>query len=284
LDRVSIFTQENIQHNYGPDATLSNSFFKIVVNQINQNLRFFLQSGDRSSFYFANIPAFDSISAFFFWMGLGLIFTRPRRLPELTMIVWFVLGIFFGGVITNDAPSGSRLILTACILFVISGVFIQRTWDAINNTYKQLPNIHLSLGWLISPIILAALALTLYLNYNYNFVIYPKAGINILSISLTKEINAIAPMNHIYLFGIGEQYSTHGTIKFLAGDKKVIDITKLEELPPEADDGKGVTVLITSSHFEQAAELLSLYPQGKMSDEYRDGYLEFKKFQIPPLK
>lgn len=283
IGAVSIFNPENIRNNYGQDATLSNSIVKIIISQLDKNLGFFLQSGDRGSFYYTNIPAFDRITAFLFWLGLGVILTRPKRLPEMFILIWFILGIVLGGVITNDSPNGTRLLITSAVVYLGAAAFVQRTWDELIKFYKGIPNIHISLEWIFAPIILAGLAATLLINYNYNFVIYPKAGVNILSISLAKEINTVAPNNHIYLFGGGDIYSNHGTIRYLAGDHKVIDITNVDEVPPVADDGKGITVFATYTNFEQFAEIASLYPQGKLTDEYRDGFLEFKKFQIPSL-
>lgn len=284
IGAVSIFNPENIRNNYGQDANLSNSIGKIIISQLEKNLGFFLQSGDRGSFYYTNIPAFDRITAFLFWLGLGVILTRPKRLPEMFILIWFILGIVLGGVITNDSPNGTRLLITSAVVYLGAAAFVQRTWDELIKFYKGIPNIHISLEWIFAPIILAAMIATLIINYNYNFVIYPKAGVNILSISLAKEINTVAPNNHIYLFGGGDIYSNHGTLRYFAGEHKVVDITNVNEIPPAADDGKGITVLATYTNFEQFAEIASLYPQGKLTDEYRDGFLEFKKFQIPPLK
>lgn len=283
IGAVSIFNPANIQNNYGADATLGNSIGKILISQLDKNLGFFLQSGDGGSFYYTNIPAFDKITAFLFWLGLGVILARPKRLPEMFILIWFFLGIVLGGVITNDSPNGTRLLITTAIVYLASGAFIQRSWDEIIKFYRRIPNIHVSLEWIIAPIIIAAMAATLAINYNYNFVVYPKAGVNILSIKIAEEINADAPTNHIYLFGAGDLYSNHGTIKYLAGNQEIIDISKLEDLPPQAKDGKGITVLATFTNFENFSQIAALYPQGKLSDEYRDGYLEFKKFQIPPL-
>lgn len=282
LDTVSIFNPDNIRHNYGEDATLSNSIVKVFSNQFKQNFGFFIQSGDRSSFYYRNIPAFDSITAILFWLGLGVVLSRPRRLPELTLIILFFLGFVIGGVITNDSPSGSRLIMISSSIFIIIGVFVQRTWDSIHNIYKKLPDIHLSLEWIISPIYLAFIIATFFINYNYYFVIYPDAGINILSINIAEEVNADASNNHVYLFGEGNLYANHGTIRFFTGNDKVQDLKQLNELPPLINDGKGITVLATYSNFEKFAEIESIYPGGILTDEYRDDKFLFMKYQIPP--
>jgi len=210
--------------------------------------------------------------------------SRPRRLPEMFIIIWFVLGIILAGVITNDSPNGTRLLIITAVVYLGAAAFVQRTWDELIKFYRRIPNIHISLEWIFAPIVLAAIITTSIINYNYHFVIYPKAGVNILSIKMAEEINAIAPTNHIYLFGIGDLYSNHGTLRYLAGDKEVIDINKLEDIPPQSNDGKGITVLATYTNFEKLQELEKIFPQGKLTDEYRDGYLEFKKFQIPPME
>ncbi len=283
MGAVSIFNPDNIHNNYGADATLSNSIGKIIISQFDKNLGFFLQSGDRSSFYFSNIPAFDQSTAFLFWLGLGIILTKPKRLPEMFILIWFFLGLILAGVITNDSPNGTRLLIISAVVYLGAAAFVQRTWDELIKFYRRIPNIHISLEWIIAPVILVILSTTLIINYNYNFVIYPKAGDNILSIKIAEEINAIAPTNHIYLYGIGNLYSNHGTLRFLAGNNEVIDITNLDDIPPQIHDGKGITVLATSTNYEKFLEISSLFPQGILSDEYRDGHLVFKKFQIPPL-
>lgn len=284
LSTVSILNPDNIHNNYGPDATLSNSIGKILVNQFNKNLGFFLQSGDAGSFYFHSIPAFDMITALLFWLGLGVIFTRPKRLPELTIIIWFILGIILAGVITNDSPNSTRLLILTAITYICGGVFIQKTWDSINNYYKQIPNIHISLAWILAPIYVAILTAVLVINFNYYFVTYANSGVNILPISIAKEIIQDSSNNHVYLFGNGDLYTQHGTIKYLVGEGKAKDILSLNDLPVLEKDGKGITVLATYSNFDQFAAINSLYPQGKLSDEFQNGMLVYKKYQIPALK
>lgn len=283
MGAVSIFNPENIHNNYGADATLSNSIGKIIISQFDKNLGFFVQSGDRGSFYYGGIPGFDFITIFLFWLGLGAFLARPQRLPEMFILIWFFLGVILAGVLTNDSPNSTRLLIITAVVYLAAGAFIQQSWDKLIKFYRQIPNIHISLEWIFAPIVLAAIVATFVINYNYNFVVYPKAGNNILSITVAEEINTDAPTNHIYLFGIGNLYANHGTLRFLAGEHNVIDITKLNELPTQINDGKGVIVLATYENYEEFAEIATLYPQGKLTDEYRDGHLIFKKFQIPAI-
>jgi len=283
METVSIFNPDNIKNNYGQNATLSNSLFLIIQNQFSKNLNFYLRAGDGSSFYDGNIPAFDPITILLFWLGLGVICARPRRLPELTLIIWFVFGIIFGGVLTNDSPSGSRLLMSTPVIFIIGGIFIQRTWNVINNFFKNIPNVHLSLGWLAAPMVFCVLIVTLGINMNYYFIDYPKSMVTILPLTITKEIIADAPADHVYLLGDGDIYVNHGTIRFLAGEGKAMNLKSIGELPALVDDGKGITVLATFSNFDEINSIKLLYPQGEMSNKYIDGNLIFMKYRIPPL-
>ncbi|MHB8136552.1 MAG: glycosyltransferase family 39 protein [Anaerolineaceae bacterium] len=283
LSTVSILNPANIQNNYGLDATLSNSLLKILVSQFDKNLGFFLQSGDAGSFYFQSIPAFDLITAVLFWLGLGVILARPKRLPELTVIIWFFIGIILAGVITNDSPNSTRLLILTAVSYLCGGAFLQRTWDSVNNFYKQIPNIHISLAAILAPAFIAILTAVMIINFNYYFVVYANSGVNILPITIAKEIAQDSPNNHVFLFGDGDLYTHHGTINYLIGEEKAIDITSLEDLPELKKDGKGIIVLATYSNFDQLSQIQSQYPDGKATDEYQNGKLVYKKFQIPAL-
>jgi hypothetical protein len=280
---VSIINPDSIRNNYGQNATLSNSLFLIIQNQIKNNLNFFLQSGDTSSFYDQNIPGFDFITALLFWFGLGVVFSRPRRFPEMALIIWFVIGIVLGGVITNNAPSGTRLLIVTSAIFIMGGIFMQRTWDVLNETFKKIPNVNLSLAWLSGPMLFGIMIATLGINMNYFFVVYPKAGLNLESIAIAKEIILDAPVDHIYLLGDGDIYVSHGTIRFLAGVGKATDLKQLKDLPPLIRDGKGITVLASYSHFDEVNSLKSRYPLGVISNGYYFGKLVFMKYRIPPI-
>jgi 4-amino-4-deoxy-L-arabinose transferase-like glycosyltransferase len=283
METVSIFNPDNIKNIYGQNATLTNSLGLIIKNQFTRNLNFYLQAGDGSSFYDGSLPAFDFITAFLFWLGLGVVFSRPQRLPEMTLILWFVLGLIFGGVLTNDSPTGSRLLISTPAIFIIGGVFVQRTWNILNDFFKKIPNVNISLGWLISPMVICVLIATLGINMNYYFVVYPKSMVTILPITLTKEIILDSPVDHVYILGDGDIYANHGTIRFLAGENSAMNLQKIEDLPALVKDGKGVTVLATFSHFEEINSLKSIYPQGEMSEKYVLGNLIFVKYRIPPL-
>ena len=307
METVSIFNPVNIKNTYGQNATLSNSLFLIFQNQIKKNLNFYLQSGDASSFYDKNIPAFDFITALLFWLGLGTVFSRPRRLPEMALILWLVFGTFIGGVITNNAPSGTRLLIVTPVVFVTGGIFIQRTWDVLNDFFiKIFPyhtfSLHLQLdsyriftienkllyfrlfvARLSALMLFCVFTATLGINIYYYFGVYPRTGLNILPTGIAKEIMLDVPADHVYLLGNGTIYANHGTIRFLAGEGKAMDLKSVEDLPVLLLDGKGITILATRSHFDEINSIKLRYPQGVMSYDIAYGSLILMKYRIPPL-
>ncbi len=306
METVSIFNPDNIKNMYGQNTTLSNDLVSIFQKQIRKNLNFYLQSGDGSSFYDQTIPAFDFITALLFWLGLGVVFARPRRLPEMALILWYVFGTIIGGVITNNAPSGTRLLIVTPMVFITGGVFMQRTWNILNDflnklflhrkvslhlqldSYRvftiqnKLSNIRSFLIWLSALMTFGLSAVVLGINIYYYFGVYPKS-MNILPITITKEIILDAPSDHVYILGHGDIYANHGTIRFLAGVEAAIDLKSIDDLPALVKDGKGITILVTYSNFDKINSIKSRYPEGIMTNKYIRRNLIYMKYQIPPL-
>jgi len=283
INTVSIFNPNNFQSLSGQSGELLGSLFFVIKNQVLTNLNFYLQSGDNSSFYDVSLPAFDGVTALLFWLGLGVVFSRLRRLPELVLILWLVLGTLAAGVMTNNAPSGTRLLTVSSVVFIIAGIFVQRTTDAAAEFFLKISNarsLHgAKLTLIFSTLLLAALGINLY----YYFGLYPTYTFNILPTALAEQIVLASPQNHVYLLGDGEIYANHGSIRFLAGADTAVDIKSLNDLSPLVEDGKGMTIFATLPHFDVIHSIQAYYPQGALSEEYFFGRLIFMKYQIPAL-
>ena len=283
MNDVSILSAEGVSHNYGADVTWSKDAVYIISQQLNRNLNFFLQSGDASPFYTQEMPIFDLMTALFFWLGLGIVATRIKRLWDLSLFFWFGVGIFLAGILTIDSPMGSRLIIISPSVFLVAGVFVQRTWHEIKAFLTRVPEITLSLVWLAFPILGVLLAGTLAINFYNYFYVFANSGINILSISLAREIKQDYPANHVYLMGDGYIYAEYGTIRFIAGEHVATNLIKTTDLKPIAGDGKGTTILAVGSHIAELKSIQSQYPAGVWSD-FKDpiGQVVYAKYQISP--
>ena len=282
LNTVSIFNEDNIRNKYGENTNMVSGFTNIFLTQAQKNFQFFLKEGDISDFYYANVPGFDFITALLFWLGLGVILSGLTNIPEFIIFIWFVLGIIFGGIITNNPPYGARLLITTSVVYISAGIFLQRIWNDLEKVYKKIPNNNISFISVSAPLILLLAITTFVINYNIYFQLYPSANINILSIKVTQEIIKEEPANHIYLFGEGNLYVRHGTIRFLAGMDKATDLQQLEDLAPLQNDGKGIIVIATPAKFEEFKQIQILYPEGKMFNVFVGSKLVFMKFEISP--
>jgi len=282
LDTVSIFNPDNIRNKYGENTNMVSGFTKIFLTQSQKNFQFFLKEGDISDFYYASVPGFDFITALLFWLGLGVILSGLMKIPEIIIFIWFVFGIIFGGIITNNPPYGARLLITTSVVYIIAGVYSQRIWNDLKQVYKKIPNNNISLMSVSAPLILLLAITTFVINYNVYFQLYPAANINILSIKVTQEIIKEEPDNHIYLFGEGNLYVRHGTIRFLAGVDKATDLKDLEDLPQIQKDGKGIIIIATPAKFEEFKQIQNIYPDGKMFNVFAGSKLVFMKFEISP--
>lgn len=126
VDTVSIFNPDNIRNKYGENTNMASGFTKIFLTQAQKNFQFFLKEGDISDFYYAGVPGFDFITALLFWLGLGVLLSGLMKIPNILIFIWFVFGIIFGGIITNNPPYGARLLITTSVVYIFAGVYVQR--------------------------------------------------------------------------------------------------------------------------------------------------------------
>jgi hypothetical protein len=262
VNTVFIFSQDKITHGSGPSIIWATDSLKILELQFRQVLSMFLQKGDGSSFYFASIPAFDPVTVLFFWLGLGVVGVQLNRFPDFVLFTWFWAGMAFAGLFTIDQPYGARLLMITPSLYLIGGVFLQFIWDKINKfTFMNGFNAFRSL--VLRSILLSVLLMGILIfdTYQYFFV-FADAEALTLSISLARDIAKEAPLNHVFLMGEGYIYANHGTIRFYTGGNKVVDLFKIDNLPPLVHDGKGIVVIGVGRHVEELKLIQARYPNG----------------------
>ena len=152
-------------------GTLQADWPLVLATQFDQNLRLFLRSGDAGGFYFQNIPGFDPLMSILFWMGLGIAASRFLRLPDFALMCWFALGLFFGGVLTIDAPSAQRLTVMLPTVCLFGAVCAAEFWRAAT-TISPTPHMRRFLPTGAALCMIGASALIAYLNLDLYFKQY----------------------------------------------------------------------------------------------------------------
>ena len=281
---VSIFNPLTVTHNYGEGVTWANNAGKILIGQFSRNLAMFVRTGDNSSFYIPDTPAFDGFTAFMFWMGLGVVLARIKRTPEIALFTWFGLGLILAGVITNDPPNGTRLLVMTPSVYVIAGVFLQECWNKLKAFYQSIPNLTYPLSKLLLPCYCVMLVVTLLINVDYYFNDYVNANISVLAIDMAREIKKDSAINHTYIMGDGYIYSGHGTIMFVNECNQSTDIKSLADVNPLTNDGKGFSIYAVGTHMDELRQNLGLYPQGVLEEfSSSNGNIQFIELNVPPM-
>jgi 4-amino-4-deoxy-L-arabinose transferase-like glycosyltransferase len=280
LDRIQgvyIFSEANLKHFLGPNASWSNDMPALLKVQVERNLGFFVRSGDTSSFYFRDIPAFDALTSVLFWLGLGVALTRARRYHELALLLWFGLGVISAGILTIDSPNAPRLILVVPSVYLLAGLFIHRAWKLLNST---LP---LRLEWVGVPVLGAAAVLTLLVNVNTYFVDYACKAPNLAPIMVAREMSINPEQYRAFLMGAPILYVEYGVIRFVARDAHARNLDSPNDLPPPNSDGKGILVVALAHRVNDLKAIETRFPGG-ITTSYADplGRLIYVAYRIPP--
>lgn len=277
---VSVLKPEGITHLLGPDAVWPNDLPALLWTQIERNIAFFIRDGDASAFYVREIPGFDMATVVLFWLGLGLLIGRWRHFPNQMMAWWFVIGLFLGGVVTNDAPNSPRLLIVALAVYFIASIPVQYFFDAIQSFW---PSLHRRTPQVLVAILCAA---TLYLNFDLYFVQY--ARINPI-LPLT-EI-AIAMQEHgkserVYLMGAPVLYAEHGVPRFIAKDVHRRNLFNVADLPAYVAEarasGQATYLIILSPRVGDLDAIMQMFPEGVREDRLDHlGRFLFISYLIP---
>ena len=279
MQGVTVFSPAGITQTLGPQAVWPNDLPLLLWTQVKTNLLFFLNGGDRSAFYLADIPGFDKVTVVLFWLGLGVVVAHARRFHELALLLWLGFGVLLAGVVTLDAPNGPRLIVAVPAMYLICGVFMQKAVDLAARLWPQYGR-RTGLG-----AVGAVAVVTLLLNYNIYFVDYQQRQPNTWIVNLAEEIAAAGPDYRAYLLGTPNLFVNYGTIRFLAFATQKYDLEGPDKLAPllsQVDGSKGALVLALSNHLADLQQIQQQFPNGTLS-EHKDaqGTVLYATYRIP---
>ncbi len=277
---VSVLKQEGIMHVLGPDAIWPNDLPTLLREQIERNVSFFVRAGDASAFYIREIPGFDMITVVLFWLGIGLLFGRWRHFPNRMMAWWFVIGLFLGGVVTNDAPNSPRLLIVALAVYFIASIPFQYLFDAIQSLW---PSLHRR-----TPQALVAIlcAVTLYLNFDLYFVQFARINPMLPLTEIATAMEDHGKSERVYLLGDPVLYAEHGVPRFIAKDVPRNNLLNLGDLPTLAADamaaGQGVYLIVLTPRLADLPAIMQMFPDGLREEHYDHlNRLLFVSYQIP---
>jgi hypothetical protein len=274
---VSVFRPEAVQATLGPGSTLPQALPALLAEQIRRVLSLFVRSGDGGGFYFEAVPGFDAITACLLWLGMGAALARFRRFHELALLLWFWLGVLFGGVFTIDAPSGQRLLIMVTTVYLFGGLLVARAWELLRSAPLRQAR------WLLLPLGSSAALLLLALNVTIYFVDYAPRASNIQATVVARELSIEPARYHAYLLTDPVFYPNHGAVRFIARDVEAENLKSAADFRPPPPDGLGIVVIALEHRFQDLKSIEARVPGGS-ERRFQDpvGRLVYVAYRVPP--
>lgn len=250
---VFVMSGDNVKHILDSDqASLPGDVLPMLSRQLQRNVSFFAGAGDRSPFYIAEVPGLDMLTTVLFWLGLALALTRLFRLPEVTVLLVFGLGLLFGGVLTIDAPNAPRLLIVMPAVALLAALVLWRAHQLLS-TYPQ---------WAKALLLVGVFALTAMLNTRIYFADFERSlPIGNLGVdSIAREIRSAGDADGIYLLGQPILYANYGTLQFLGGET-VQDLAGLDDVA--SSPGTDLLFIALPSQDETLAAVKQRWPGGR---------------------
>jgi 4-amino-4-deoxy-L-arabinose transferase-like glycosyltransferase len=277
---VSVFSQEGLLHTLGPEASWPADLPRLFWFQLTRNIEFFVDGGDRSAFYLADLPAFDPVTVLLFWVGLGLAVARVRQFHEWVLVGWLGLGTLLAGVLTNDAPNGPRLLLVLPAAYLMAGLTVQRLFDFMAR--YGLVTLRKGVAWVGAGV---AISLSVF-HFRAYFTTYAHFAAQSVPINIAHDMAAAGGDYRTYLFGAPNLFADYGVMRFVARDADRNDASELADLPlpfSGADDSKGLLIIALSHRFDALEQIERHYPNGERQVHFNsDGDPTYATYRLEP--
>lgn len=241
------------------------SALAIVLDRTRRSFLFYNAIPDNSGFYASGTPLLEAISAVLFVLGLAYALYRFRDRGYFLFLAWFVLAVFFGGVMVID-ENGSERLVTASVPAVF---FVALGLAKVAEIGARLSGSRARLGPAVLALGILAIALV---NIRFYFVDYtPRrtyAGDGAWRLTEMARLFLDQPQPFkAYFFGAPYDYLTHGTMRFMDPALDGMDVLKPIDGPPDfVDASRRALFLFRPERQEELAFVRQAYPNGELLD------------------
>ncbi|MFI5365439.1 MAG: ArnT family glycosyltransferase [Candidatus Binatia bacterium] len=241
---TSVFGEEPFRHlSYGYHTT---SLAEILRIQAGKAFTLFNLTGDSSLQYgYMDGGLLEPVSAALFVLGLAVICARPLRRRNLFMLLWIIIPVIAGGLLTIDTPFYPRIGGTVVFAALLAGVALHRLLGGIR---QALPTTSGRIGaGLVGAAVLAVACMS---NVESYFIDYAPQHRHSSAVEISAWIRAHGVRKTTYMVGGAPGFFiTHGTIRFLAHGFSTADIVELDNF-------------LRSHHLDPSTSAFIIMPQG----------------------
>lgn len=214
---------------------------------------YYVDTGPQFSF---KRPFLDPVTAPLFVIGMGYALMHRRRLGDVLLPVWVVLGAVFGSFLVSDAPSWSRLM----ILLPPTALLAARALDLL---YAQVSGGLVPPGKymrFIAPAAFAVLFIAVGI-LNWNTYVEVKGSYASQVTRMARYLDAQSPSTHGYLVSDLFPYNVR-ELRFLVPGRLVASLTPEKVTGNITRVGSPTLVILTNEQGAVLQKLTRLYPEG----------------------
>ncbi len=237
--------------------------------QVYRYTTLFNAGGDRSGQYGTSLSLLEYYTATFFVLGLAYALYHARQPRYVLLLLWLVLTVFIGGVLTIESPFSPRLVGVMPVPFMLAAIALDRGWTKLDDALGGYPKRRLVIGALAVALI-AAVVYDNYWSYfdHYIHTIDGWAQREPATV-IARYAAQLQPDQTMYVLGAPQLYVWHGTIRFIAPNLRGYDLLEPDlDLPIRDPVTKRASFVIVPSHLPYLEKLKVLYPHGVIQ-EYR---------------
>lgn len=267
---VSVFNPRNITAVLGEGATTTD----ILMYQLQRNIRFFIDSGDVSSFYFSGVPGLGTLAAILFWVGFGLALAQFMRKTNALLLGWFVIGVALGGILTNTSPAATRLVMVYPAIALMCGVAVETIVGMFQSDSEQ--NYFFELA--IVAVICIGLGSSGIRTY---FQIYAFDPPQSHMVKMGKDFAERADDAELFLMGDPILYARHGTILYLNQENTPSDLRAVEELLDFEFTKPNLFFIAVPPREAEFRRIVEAYPGGELGQvNTQPGRLQYFTYEV----
>lgn len=269
LDFMARLTQRGIFNSGWFQAQVENGRAPIAVflEQVRRSFLAFNQFPDPSFWYRTEQPLLDPVSAILFVFGLVYAVLNLLKKNYALLVIWLVLGIFFGSTILENPPtSPSFIIVTLPALFFVA-LGLDKLLFLAGRVLKPLARWRYALAGVFVALF-AAWSL-----YSYFLVFTPAYSYggdpNWIAADLADYVRQRTDRYQVYFFGAPYMYLGIGSLKYLAPNLKGQDVIDPVATPQDLDFVKGARTGIFAfvpGRVNELAQVMKKFPGGARHD------------------
>jgi len=193
----------------------------ILLDQFSKSTLVFIASEAHGSFFNSPDPYLTLLGAVFFLLGMAYALIHFKETRFMLILGWFWSVVLFGGVLTTNPPSNTRMVMSIPAIAIFLALGVQQVVIALENL--RFPQ------KLVNALMVSAMAILFLQGIFFYFGeywsgFYFQDGNSELGMEAGLELRRLGPDYTYYLFGRPRVFANFPTTEFLAPENQRRDI------------------------------------------------------------